>query len=149
MTIKILMRQTCLSFFNIEEFHRSCNFGYICGIFLDIKPTDVHTEIFAGPSWIFQIFFNNFQHYGKNAQMCNNLRTHCFNNKKKWLNFMICDLRPKKRVKYIWFPEIMIDALDQVLSKHQTISSPPVTKSVTEQWRYLNAYNDNNQWFKL
>ena len=37
--LKILGRTTCLGFFNIEEFYQSCSFGYLLGIFLDIKPT--------------------------------------------------------------------------------------------------------------
>ena len=36
--LKILMRETCLAFFNIEEFYQSCNFGGFWWIFKNIKP---------------------------------------------------------------------------------------------------------------
>ena len=35
----ILMTVTCLGFCNIEDFYVSCNFGWLCWIFLDIVPT--------------------------------------------------------------------------------------------------------------
>ena len=36
--LKILMRETCLGFFNIYEFYRSCNFGGFCWILKNIQP---------------------------------------------------------------------------------------------------------------
>ena len=36
--LKILMRETCLGFFNIENFYRSCNYGLFWWIFWNIKP---------------------------------------------------------------------------------------------------------------
>ena len=36
---KILMRETCLGFSNIEEFYQSCNFGCFWWISKNIKPT--------------------------------------------------------------------------------------------------------------
>ena len=37
--LKILMRETCLGLFNIEEFYRGCSFGGFWWNFKDIKPT--------------------------------------------------------------------------------------------------------------
>ena len=37
--LKILMRETCLGFFNIEEFYQSCNFGCFWWVIWNIQPT--------------------------------------------------------------------------------------------------------------
>ena len=60
------------------------------------------------------------------AYVCSRLRGHS--------NHSLCPSVPKFTYVKVW-----------VSNK---ILVPPPWQSVTEHWRYLNAYNDNNQWFK-
>ena len=57
--LKILMRETCLGFFNIEEFYQSCNFGCFWWIFSNIKPTYCAYQNLCMPLTTFLVFLLN------------------------------------------------------------------------------------------
>ena len=60
-----------------------------------------------------------------------------------WLNAMICESRPKKRVEYIWVPEIMIE--HRVLKGHNNYNIFSVFgelfKSLSSKQSKLNFWN--------
>ena len=63
--LKILMRETCLGFFNIEEFYRSWTLAASGGFKKIFSPHFVHTKIFVWPSQILKVFSSTFQHHDK------------------------------------------------------------------------------------
>ena len=62
----------------------------------------VHTKIYLWPKNFFLVFFSIFQHHEKVVLKSNDMRNHFF-------PFFDLSLEAKKRVEFIWVPEIMPD----------------------------------------
>ena len=92
--LKILMRETCLGFFNIEEFYQSCNFGCIWWIFKNIKATCCTYQNLCMTFTKILGFLLNFSTSWKSCVKEQWPKKSLFWN--FWLNIMICDSRPKR-----------------------------------------------------
>ena len=92
--LKILMRETCLGFINIEEFYRSCNFGCFLWISWNSQPTCC---TYQNLCMTFTNIWGFLLNFSRSWKSCVKEQWH----KKSlfWnflLNVMICDLRPKR-----------------------------------------------------
>ena len=92
--LKILMRETCQGFFNIEEFYRSCNFVGFWWIFLNIKLACCTYQNLRLTFTNILGFLLNFSTSWKICVKEQWPKKSLFRN--FWLNFMICDSRPKR-----------------------------------------------------
>ena len=99
--LKILMRETCIGFFNIEEFYRHCNFGCFLWIFLNIKPTCCTYQNLPMTFTNILGFCLNFSTSWKSCVKEQWPKKSLFWN--FWLNVMIFDLRLKRGWNILWF----------------------------------------------
>ena len=63
--LEVLMRETCLGFFNIDNFTKVATLAASGGFFEIFSPHVVHTKIFVWPSGIFSVFCSTLQHHEK------------------------------------------------------------------------------------
>ena len=135
------MRETCIVFSNIEEFYQSCNFGCFWWIFSNIKPTCCTYQNLRMTFTNILGFLLNFSTSWKNGLKEQWPKKSLFWN--FWLNVMICDSRPKKRVKYTWVPKIMIN--DWVNKGHTNLNIFSVAgeqiRSLSSKQSKLNFWN--------
>ena len=108
MYLIILMSETCQGFFNIEDFYRSCNYDCLWWIFLDIKTVwCTHQNLHM----TFKNILGFLQNLSTSWKSCVNEQWPKKSLFKKLTQCHDLWLKAKKRVKYIWVPEIMIDEL--------------------------------------
>ena len=91
---KILMRETCLCFYNIEEFYQSCNFGCFWWNKKNIKPTCWTYQNLCMTFANILCFLPNFSTSWKGCVKEHWPEKSLFQN--FWLNVMICDSVPKR-----------------------------------------------------